>query len=210
MTKAAIIKERVERKTAEEKARMDQARKRPATSKRMVQDPSMSDAEYYHQQSAEFQRARNRNRAANTDVGKVPVDERLSTRIGGLAYIRRREEHHEKAAERFINEYESAYGSQAGALDPGRVQVDTSPVAHDSGMGARVDRNRALGDTLREMEPQDRDILIAVLVLGEPIRNVSVTPHWRHQGDSVKRLLATLDALAIQWGYLVRRELPAA
>src|SRR4051812_32765325 len=71
---------------------------------------------------------------------RVTVEENAMTRIGALCFIRRRQPHHERAAEEFKSLYEARYGGNGGAMDPSRVQVDTSPIAHDSGMAAKIDR----------------------------------------------------------------------
>lgn len=181
---------------------MADAKRRPEPTKRMVADPSMTDAEFYHRQKREIENAGRVYRKPNLSVGKIDVHENLSTRIGGLALIKRRLDHHERAAEEFKNRYERAYGSANPAVDASRVQVDSSIIAHDSGMGARIDNNRDLADAIKAMGKSVTDIVVGVIVLGAPILSVSPHDHWRSQKSTTEELLMALDCLAVRWGYL--------
>lgn len=179
-------------------------------SNRMVPDPSMSDAEFLHQQTLERERADRAGTKPNLNVGKVWASENAMTRIGALAFIRppRRQDHHEKAAERFKTGYEAMFGSGTPALDNSRPVVDTSPIAHDSGMAGKIDRGydmRRLIYGLNGKPPilsqAETDILVATLVLCIPAgRGLSSRPRQR----SVDSLLAALDSLSNFWGYKSR------
>lgn len=170
---------------------------RRVTEKRMVPDPSMTDAEYWHQFRQETERAERKGRKADHEIGKVEVDENAITRIGALVFIRRRLDHHERAAERFKSSYEALYGAGNPALDPSRVQVDTSPIAHDAGMAARVDRGRELRAVHDHLGKPAFDRLVALLVLCVP---AGEGLHWRPRSEAVTQVLADLNELAMQWG----------
>lgn len=195
----------IERKKSDEQKRMDKARERPKPAKRMVPDPSMSDAEFYHQQRQEMERANKSFRKPNLNIGKVEADVNLTTLIGGLAHIKRREDHHERAAARLLSDYTHAYGSAGGAVDASRVQVDTSIVAHDSGMAAMVDRNREIKSALDSLKKEEADAVVAIVVLGLPVSDVAPSPHWRATKATTSTLLRALDKLAVRWGYVDRR-----
>ena len=140
---------------------------------------------------------------------RVTVEENAMTRIGALCFIRKREDHHERAAAEFKSLYEARYGGQGGAMDPSRVQVDTSPIAHDSGMAGKIDRTVKLEMALKAMDKSTKDRLVACLVLGVSCEDQSDTlpsgrANMRQSGKCVEETLAALDWLATQWGYRTR------
>ncbi|WP_143009308.1 hypothetical protein [Pelagibacterium luteolum] len=152
----------------------------------------MTDSEYYHQ----------RANKPGPNVGKVMVEENLTTRIGGLARIRDRLGHHERAAEDFKNGYEQMYGNGAPAADAGRTQVDTSPIAHDSGMAAKMDRGVKISRAIEGLGKDRANLVIAVIVLCIPIKEIARTPHSRDCKSTTAELMQALDILAQRWGYL--------
>jgi hypothetical protein len=167
----------------------------------------MTAAEFYHQQSTEFERANRARSKPNLNVGKVWVEENAMTRIGALCFIRKpkREDHHERAAERFKDAYEALYGSGVPALDNSRPVVDRSPVAHDSGMAAKLDRGNDMialvsGFPLHNIKailsPEAVDRLVACVVLGIPCGEGR---HWRDREKAIDALLGDLDALCVHW-----------
>jgi hypothetical protein len=165
--------------------------------KRRVPDPSMTDAEYLYQHRREAERAQREGRRPRADLHKIEVESNAITRIGALVFIRRRLDHHERAAERFKSSYEALYGAGNPALDPSRVQVDTSPIAHDAGMAARVDRGRELRAVHDHLGKPAFDRLVALLVLCVP---AGEGLHWRPRSEAVTQVLADLNELAMQWG----------
>jgi len=177
----------------------------------------ITDAEYLYRKRQEAERAEKTGRLPNLDVGKVWVEENGLSRIGALTYIRRRQPHHERAAERFKNEYERLYGAGNPAMDPSRIQVDTSPIAHDSGMAARVDRGRSILEVIygipataeragvpAVLSPRSAQRVIASIVLEEPCQSMAVSDSRKDRDEAVELLLADLDTLAVFWGYLAR------
>lgn len=140
---------------------------------------------------------------------RVTVEENAMTRIGALVFIRKREDHHERAAAEFKSLYEARYGGQGGAMDPSRVQVDTSPIAHDSGMAAKIDRTVKLEMAMKAMDKDSLDRLVACLILGVTCEDQSDTlpsgkANMRQSGRCVDETLAALDALSTMWGYRTR------
>ena len=163
---------------------------------RLVPDPSMSDAEYLHQQA---------RHPGRPNIGKVYVKENALTRLGGLAHIRQRQHHHEMAAERFKSLYEARYGVAAPGLDPSRVRVDASPRGHDSGMAARLDRTATLEQAMAQLGKAAADRLVALLVLGVAAGDLPrAGTGWRARKASVETVLEDLERLAVFWGFRMR------
>lgn len=151
---------------------------------------------------------------ARPDFLKITVAENVRTRIGGLAFIRpynprtgkgRRMPHHEKTAERFLNLYEGRYGRVTPAVDPAREPVDTSPIAHDSGMAGAIDATRDIEQVEREVfHPNEFRFLVAVICLGMPITYYTETA-GRALDKEIGRFLALLDRLSEHWGNAMER-----
>ena len=170
---------------------------------RMAPDPSMTASQYYHERTSN---------PAKPNIGKVQVATNMVTLIGGLALIRRRLSHHEKAAAWFKSAYEALYGGMSPAIDMSRVRVDTSIMAHDNGAVARLDQAKALlalFGTQKEpplMPKAALDRIIACVVLGIPCADnapvgKSGKPSGRAVEREVDRLLDALDTLAEIRGY---------
>lgn len=179
---------------------MGKAENKRQISSRLVPDPMMTDAEYYAQRAAN---------PTKPTIGRVWVDENPITRIGALAFIRRRLHHHEIVAERFKTDYEALFGSGVPALDNSRPVVDRSPIAHDSGMAAKIDRGASLLAAMDYLGPEIRDKVIACVVLAIPCEDgatilPSGEPNRRHVKREVDALLDALDALSAFWGYRTR------
>lgn len=159
---------------------------------RRVQDPSLTDALYY---------AERQKRPDDPNVGRVWVEENVTTRIGGLALIRRRLSHHEAAAEWFKNAYEQLYGGMSPAIDMSKVRVDTSIMAHDNGAVARLDNGKALQLAIAALGRGSTDRIISCVVFGDPAGILApVGPSGKASGRAVERevdrLLEALDRLA--------------
>lgn len=164
---------------------------------RRVPDPMLTDAEYYHKRG---------QRPHDPNVGKAWVTENAIERIGALCFIRppRRQPHHEEAAHRFKSMYEALYGVGSPALDASRVVVDTSPIAHDSGMAGKIDRS----GQLRAVEAHDKAMfnrLVALLVLCIPVSEYAPKASSGRTNDRrVKQLVSEalddLDRLSELWG----------
>jgi len=152
---------------------------------RKIADPLLTDAEYYYRRG---------QRPDDLTIGRVWATENAMTRIGALCFIRHRRQHHDMAAERFKNLYEGLYGSGMPAVDAGRIQVDTSKMAHDAGMAAKLDHGAELHYARQHLDKAAFDRLVALLVLGIPAGNgLSSRPRLR----AVARVLADLDVLSV-------------
>lgn len=155
----------------------------------LLDDPMMTDAELV------YQRAR---KPGDPKVGKSPVDRNLLTTIGGLAMVRRRLRHHEKAAEWFKSAYEAAYGSVGSGVDLEAVRVDRSIIAHDAGMANRIDRAREMYAVVKDLggaisEPVR--LLTAVVVFGCSVSEVA-GQGARPRERVTQALLDALDRVA--------------
>jgi hypothetical protein len=173
---------------------------------RLVPDPSMTDSEFLYQKAAN---------PTKPNIGKVWVATNMPTLIGGLAYIRRALDHHKRAAEWFKNAYEGLYGGVAPAIDAGKVRVDTSIMAHDNGMVARLDQARDLRELFGTntepglMRKEALDRIVATVVLGIPCDDFadempSGQKNQRQVAEAVDLLLKALDELAEIRGYKSR------
>lgn len=169
---------------------------------RRVPDPMMTDAEFLHRMSEEIERAERSSRKPDPYVGKVWVTENAMTRIGALCFIRDRQDHHERAAEVFKSTYEARYGEGNPAIDASRVRVDTSIMAHDSGMAAKLDRTWRIEQVKGKLGKEAFDRLVAVIVLGIPCGEGL---HWRSRKAAIAALLDDLGSLSTIW-----RLMPAA
>lgn len=165
---------------------------------RLVPDPSMTDAEFLHQKNRERERAQTVGVKPNLDVGKVWAQENAMSRMGALCYIRppKRQPHHEMAAELFKSLYEARYGAGNPAMDTSRIIVDSSPVAHDSGMAGKLDRTWKLQQAKEGLTSAAFDRLVAVLVLEVP---AGEGVHWRNRSAMVDLILTDLDTLCGIW-----------
>lgn len=160
---------------------------------RRVPDPMLTDALYYAERA---------KKPGDPSIGTIWVSENAVTRIGGLAFIRRKLSHHERAAEWFKNAYEALYGGgMAPSIDLGAVRVDTSIMAHDNGMVARVDKGFALRQAMQSLGKATSDRIIASVVLCIPCAESAVPgPSGKPSGRAIERevdfLLDALDQLA--------------
>jgi hypothetical protein len=79
------------------------------------------------------------------------------------------------------------------AVDARRVQVDTTIIAHDGGMAARMDNGRELEAVMRDLGPASRDRVVACVVLCIP---AGYGLHWRPRSEAIRHLLGSLDSVA--------------
>lgn len=165
-------------------------------SNRLVPDPSMSDAEYIHQRNRERERAEALGVEPKLTIGKVWAQENAVTRMGALCFIRRRQQHHELAAERFKTLYETCYGSGNPGLDPSRVQVDTSARAHDNNIIVRISKADKLREAKDGLGDHAFNRVIACVVLEIP---AGEGLHWRARTAMVDLVLNDLERLAVIW-----------
>jgi hypothetical protein len=119
----------------------------------------MTDSEYLHQKNLERERAEAKGTEPRLTIGKVWVEENAITRIGALVFIRRREAHHELAAERFKGLYEARYGAGKRAITAALANL-TAPIDRDE-----VDRiigNKSWTECCCDLCGENRETLIRV------------------------------------------------
>jgi hypothetical protein len=156
----------------------------------------MTDAEYLYQKNREQDRARSLGTEPRTTIGKVWVQENAITRMGALCFIRKREPHHEMAAERFKSLYEARYGHGNTGSDPSKIQVDKSNLAHDNGMAAMLDRTVELDKAKAGLSTEAYDRLVAAIILEIPVGEGF---HWRNRSAMIDLVLSDLDTLSVIW-----------
>lgn len=130
---------------------------------RLVPDPSMSDAEFYH-----LRRVR-----GGDGVGKVAVAVNLVELIGGLARIESRTVVQEEAAARYRKLWDSAQLGGARAVDYAKARVDTSGSSEEAvfeiGEAARREMARLRG----ELGAGASRLLDRVIIHDESLRAVA-------------------------------------
>lgn len=177
---------------------------------RVVDDPSETFAQFIHGV---------RTGEPGRGNGKQQVTSNEMTRIGALCFFPKQrprdphdpkllQPHQDKAAERFKNEYEAIYGS-VGAMNPEGERVDTSPIAHDSGMAGRIDRGKSIRLAERILSKDQFNLILTCIVMGVPSDDLapilpSGKPNWRHVKQRNAAILVALTRLSLHWGYIAR------
>lgn len=154
---------------------------------RMVLDPAISDAEYYH-----LRRTR-----SGPDVGKVKATVNLVELIGGLARIKGRSALQEEAAARYRRLWDQAQIGSTRATDYTRVRVDTSGSGADVlefGEWARAE----YGEAVRYLGMNRSSLIERVVVHDQSLRCVAGTGR-RAQIRARDDLLCILDDLALHF-----------
>lgn len=179
---------------------------RPGPVPREVDNPLLTDGLYY---------------GGRRDTAKITVHEAATTRIGALSFIRpydkkkgdvqpgRRFPYHEQAAERFKSDYEALYGSAGGAVDPSNEPVDTSVVAHDNGLAARLDRGERLRRAKDYLGKGAFNEMIDMLIFCTPASEYAdIMPSGQRNQRQISKIeearLAILESLSIHWGFRTR------
>jgi hypothetical protein len=174
---------------------------------RKVENPMLTPAQHQEVWESEVRKAERSHRIPDVDVTKIWAEENALSRLGALCFIRRRERHHEQAAERFKWLYEARYGAGVPAMDASRVKVDSSPIAHDSGMASKIDRTNTIKYAENALPKDAFDRIVALLILCVPAgEDAPLLPsgkaNQRHVKAAVELALADLDMLADHWGML--------
>lgn len=160
---------------------------------RMVLDPAISDAEYYHL----------RQRLNGPNVGKVVAQVNLIELIGGLARIDGRTDLHEEVAARFRRTWESAQLGGARAIDYTQARVDTSGAGAmnllEFGEWARADYS----DAARFLGMVRSSLVERIVVHDQSLRAVA-GKGGRAVGRIRLELFAALDDLAVHFQLAAR------
>lgn len=161
---------------------------------RLVPDPSMSDAEYFHQ----------RRTKSGPHVGKVGVAINMLELIGGLARIKGRSEHQEAAAARFRLLHERSQIGGARAMDYAKQRVDTSGPQQDISAEVGDDARRQYRDAVRCLGMVRSSLVERVVVHDQSISAVSGKGARARQRATLE-LLDALDELAVHFKLATRR-----
>lgn len=155
---------------------------------RLVIDPAISDAEYWHM----------RQRLNGPHVGKVVAQVNLVELIGGLARIDGRSVLQEEAAARYRRAWDGAQIGGARALDYTQARVDTSGAGATNmlefGEWARADYSAAA----RYLGMMRSSLVERVVVHDQSIRSIAGTGR-RAQVRLRDELLGILDDLAVHF-----------
>lgn len=106
---------------------------------RLVPDPAMSPAEYFHQRQVK----------SGPNVGKVYVQMNMVELVGGLCRLKGASEMQIMAAAKYRNAFDRAQIGGARAVDYAAVKVDTSGPGADPLTGRQVDALDAYKQAVR-------------------------------------------------------------
>lgn len=160
---------------------------------RWVQDPAMSDAEYFHQ----------RQNKSGPYVGKTAAYTNMVEYIGGLARLKGVSEMQIMAAARYRNAYERAQIGGARAVDYAAAKVDTSGPRSDAMDAGRVD---ALDDYARAV--RCLGMMRSMIVERVVCHDQSLTRRGmgaRMRAAAKSELLSSLDDLAVHFKLTMKR-----
>lgn len=154
---------------------------------RWIQDPAISDAEYFHQ----------RQTKSGPYVGKVSVATNMVEYIGGLARLKGASEMQIMAAAKYRNAYDRAQIGGARAVDYAAVKVDTSGPREDALAGRQVDALEAYKDAVRCLGMLRSSYVERVIVHDQPLTRRGMGSRARDRAKS--ELFAALDDLAVHF-----------
>jgi hypothetical protein len=160
---------------------------------RLVLDPAITDAEYWH-----LRRTR-----SGPDVGKVMAQVNLVELIGGLARIDKRTALHEEVAARYRRIWDHAQIGSARAMDYTQVRVDTSGGGShvlDFGDWARF----SYSDTVQYLGVVRSSLVERVIVHDQSLRQVAGAGGKAAQKVR-DELLDILDDLAVHFQLAPRK-----
>ncbi len=160
---------------------------------RLVQDPSMSDAEYFHQ----------RQLKSGPLVGKVGVAMNMIEYIGGLARLKGASEMQIMAAARYRNAYDRAQIGGAKAVDYTAVKVDTSGPREDILQGHHVDALEAYKEAVRCLGMLRSSLIERVIVHDQPLTHRGMGA--RARAGAKDDLFSALDDLAVHFKLVTKR-----
>ena len=152
----------------------------------MVQDPSMTDAEYFHQ----------RQTRSGPHVGKVGVAVNMLKLVGGLARIKCTTKPQEAAAAKYRLLHERAQIGGARAIDYAAVKVDTSGPSDGATAEIGEDARRQYKDAVRYLG-MSRSSLVERIVVYDQSISIVAGKGARARARVTHDLLDALDELAV-------------
>ncbi|NGP18895.1 hypothetical protein [Devosia aurantiaca] len=156
---------------------------------RLVPDPSMTDAEYFHQ----------RQTKAGDNVGKTGAAISMIELIGGLARIKDRTEPQEAAAAKFRMLFDRSQIGGAKATDYTKQRVDTSGPQQDASAEYGDDARRQYRDAVQFLGLLQSSLVERVVVHDQAISTVAGKSS-RARTRVTRELLDALDRLAVHFG----------
>lgn len=163
------------------------------TGTRWIQDPAMSDAEYFHQRQSK----------SGPYVGKVAVLTNMVELVGGLARLKGASEMQVMAAARYRNAYDRAQIGGARAVDYAAVKVDTSGPGGDVLMGRHADYLEAYKNAVRCLGMLRSSFVERVIVHDQPLTHRGMGSRARERAKD--ELFSALDDLAEHFQLTSRR-----
>jgi hypothetical protein len=160
---------------------------------RFVQDPAISDAEYFHQ----------RQTKSGPYVGKVSVAANMIEYIGGLARLKGASEMQIMAAAKYRNAYDRAQIGGARAVDYTAVKVDTSGPREDMLQGHHVDALEAYKEAVRCLGMLRSSLIERVIVHDQPLTHRGMGA--RARAGAKDDLFSALDDLAVHFKLVTKR-----
>lgn len=157
---------------------------------RLVPDPAMTDAEYFHQ----------RRTKTGPHVGKVGVAMNMLELIGGLARIKGVTEPQEAAAAKYRLLHDRAQIGGARAIDYAAVKVDTSGQAYGATAEIGEDARRQYKDAVRHLGMVRSSLVERVVVYDQSITMVAGKSS-RARARGTRDLLDALDDLAVHFKF---------
>ncbi|MBF0680070.1 MAG: hypothetical protein IR164_14140 [Devosia sp.] len=162
--------------------------------KHSMPDPSMSDAERLHRAG---------KRAANT----VVVDVNMTTRLGGMARIRTREEAHAEAAARFNMVFDRVGNVGPKAIDPSAIRVDGGSAGGADALLVQAEAAGKHFGALRDaLSPRQWAISVAIIANDESIakaaRSVFGADNGGRRRQVTEGLKSALDRIAAHFGLM--------
>jgi hypothetical protein len=160
---------------------------------RMVQDPAISDAEYYHQ----------RQTKAGPHVGKVAVAMNMVEYVGGLSRLAGASEMQITAAAKYRLVYDRAQIGGAKAVDYAAVKVDTSGPSGDPLAGKVADALEAYKKAVRFLGMERSALVERVVCHDQPLTSRGMGA--RARGRAKDEFFLALDELAVHFKLTTRR-----
>lgn len=167
---------------------------KPIIETMMVQDPSMTDAEYYHQ----------RQMKPGPHVGKVAARVSMSSLIGGLARLHGVTDAQKMAAARYRSLYEGAQIGGARAVDYAAVKVDTSGPPPQLAIEHGEDARRKYSAAVRHLGMIRSSLVESVIVHDIPMVKIAGLSS-RARARKTQELFDILDDLAVHFKLINRR-----
>lgn len=160
---------------------------------RLIQDPSMSDAEYWFQ----------RQTKSGPLVGKVSAAFSMIEYIGGLARLKGASEMQIMAAAKYRMAYDRAQIGGARAVDYAAVKVDTSGPQGDPLAGRVADALQQYKEAVRHLGMVQSSLVERVVCHDQPLTSRGMGARARERAKT--ELFEALDHLAVHFRLTTKR-----